>query len=125
MTESLKFKQVIRFGLDDVTSERRRQRGLVGLHVQHVLNRMSKVTDAGSFQIVKDHRDITPLFDFRIGDGVIVQRAQNDGRRLLPHSNGNADEFGNGAKIVVAELHVGRGLVHSPLPSAVAVRQGR
>jgi len=45
---ALRFQKLVGFGLNDMAAEGRRQRGLVRLHIQHVLDRMAEMTDPGA-----------------------------------------------------------------------------
>jgi len=79
---------------------------MVGLHIQHVFDGMAEMTDPGTLEIVQDHGNIAPLHDFTICYWVIVERAQNNRRRLLAHADGHAGKFWHGADIIIAQLHV-------------------
>ena len=103
-------EQIVGLGLDDVEAEGGGERGLIGLHVEHVLDGVAEVAEAGAFQIVERHRDLAPLGEFGVGGGVVVEGAEDDFGRAFAHADGDAGELGDGAEIVVGELHVRRGL---------------
>ena len=99
-------EEVVGLGLDDVEAEGGGEGGLVGLHVEHVLDGVAEVAEAGAFQVMEGHRDLAPLGEFGVGGGVVVERAEDDLGRAFAHADGDAGELGDGAKIVVGELHV-------------------
>lgn len=100
-------QKLVGFRLNNVAAERRGQCSLVRLHIKHVFDGMAKMTDPGAFEIVQDHRYVTPFGDFIVSHWVIVERAENDRRRFFAYADCHPREFGDRAEIVVAQLHVG------------------
>ena len=105
----VEFQEIVGLGLDNVTTVGGGERGLIGLHVQHVFDRVAEVSDAGPLEVVQHHSDVTPLADLSRHDGVVFQGAQDDRRGLLAHADRDTGELGDATEIVVAELHIGRG----------------
>ena len=91
------------------------ERRLVGLHVEHVLDRVAEVPDARALEIVQRHsahRTIRRSPHRPAGSFSSVPRI--DRRRPLAHADGHAGELRHGAEIVVGQLHVSRGPRRNP-----------
>ena len=84
--------------------------GRVGLHVEHRFEHVAEVADAGAAQVVEHVGNPAPFGELSIGGGIAFKHAENQRRRCLAHADRHPGEFRHRAEIVIAELHVGRGV---------------
>jgi len=111
---TFQLQEIIGLCLNDVTSKRSGQRGMIRLHIEHVFDWVAEVTDAGLFKVVQDHCDITPLRDFLVCLRIIFKCA----KALATAVCDNCVLVAMPTRIQALDLDSGRALWTQALPAA-------
>ena len=76
-------------------AERGGNSGGICVHIVHGFEHMPHQAKTRALQIMQNLGDLAPVFHFRFGFGIVMERADDDVGHLAPHADGHAGEFGH------------------------------